>query len=132
MADLGSTSIELKAIQEECTEQSTDISQGETVKQNVEENIEGLIDKNSGKSHSPNKDGFDRKGDSKASFLDGAKRKLSLRKKSRVEFSVKPNVAHDEGKLSTDTLNKLSNIGRRSPAQDRRRSRQSFSGMKSN
>ena len=128
MADLGSTSTELKAIQEECTEQSTDINQGKVVKQNVEENIEGLIDKNSGKPHLQNKDGFDRKGDSKVSFLDGTKRKFSLGKKSRVEFSVKPNVAHDEGKLSTDTLNKLSNVGRRSPAQDRRRSRQSFSG----
>ena len=125
MADLGGTSIELNAIEEECTEQATDVSQGETIKQNVEENIEGIVEKNSGK---PPLSSSQRKIDSKPSKSEGnvvPKRKISLRKKSRVEFRVKPNATQDEVKLSTDSLNKISNVGRRSSAH----ARQSFSGM---
>jgi hypothetical protein len=130
MADLDGTSIELQAIQEENPEQLTAINGGESVTQNVE-HIEGHIDNNSGKPHLLNKDGPDRKADSKPSIPEGTKRKFSSRKKSRVEFSVKPNVTHDEVQLSTDALNKVPSVARRSPAQDRR-SRRSFSGMESN
>jgi hypothetical protein len=119
-------SMELNVIEEECTEPAgpTDKKQGVTTEQNVEENIEGIIDKNSGK----------RKIDSKALLPEGnvAPKLISINKRkkspSEVEFCVKSNVAQDEVKSSTDSLNKISNVGRRSPAQARR-TRQSFSGM---
>lgn len=131
MDDLGGGSIELKAI-EECTEELADFNQGVTTAQNVNENTKDIVDK--GNTHFENKDSSDCKIETslpppETSVVPKAKRKFSLRKKSRVEFRVKPNVAPDDAKLSADSLNQISNVGRRSSVQAKR-TRQSFSGRK--
>lgn len=130
MEDLGGTSIELKAI-EECTEELTDFKQL-TAEQNAHENTEDIVDKNSGNPHFENKDSSDCKIEASLPPPEAnvaPKRKFSLRKKSRVEFRVKPNTTQDEAKLSTDSVNQISNVGRRFSVQAKR-TRESFSGMK--
>ena len=129
MDDLGGESIELKAI-EECTEELADFNQGVTTAQNVNENTKDIVDK--GNTDFENKDSSDCKIETSLPPPETnvlPKRKFSLRKKSRVEFRVKPKVAQDDPKLSTDSLNQISNVGRRSSVQTKR-TRQSFSGRK--
>ena len=131
MDDLAGTSIELKAI-EECTEELADLKQGLTVEQNAHENTEDIVDKNSRKPSFEHKDRSDCKIEASLPPPEAnvaPKRKFSLRKKSRVEFRVKPNVSQDEAKLSADSMNQISNLGRRFSVQAKR-TRESFSGMK--
>ena len=131
MDDLGSTSVELKAI-EECTEDSIDIEHEQTAKQDVDEKIEGIVEKNSEEpAQLLNKACSDHNIDCNTSLCEVKeqlpKRKVSLRKKSRVEFRAKPNLPKDERELNPDSSSRSSNIGRRSSTQARH-TRQSFSG----
>lgn len=124
------TSIELKVI-EECTEEPTDTNQEGTIVQKVGENIEGYCDGGSENAQLENKDNYDRNTNTKdttaAEGNAGPKRKFSLRKKSRVEFRVKPDVRQEN--VESGTADKF-HAERLSPAQARRtRQRQSFSGI---
>ncbi|XP_028396743.1 anion exchange protein 3-like isoform X2 [Dendronephthya gigantea] len=130
------TSIELRVI-EECIEDPTDNIEDETLVQNAGENNEVICDGKSENRQLENKDNYDRKTDSKVTTTAAdskalpkpAKRKFSLRKKSHVEFCVKPDVR--QGNVELSTTDKL-NAERLSPPQARRtRQRQSFSGRSS-
>lgn len=121
MAELDGISIELKAIAEEYTDDSTDIINQEEGTKNCKENIGGISGNNS-VAGVPNKD-CDLNICSKTSQHDG-NTASKRRKKSRVEFRVRSNLTQDEG--STDLLRKVSNVGHRSSAETRK----SFSGMK--
>ena len=129
---LGGSSIELKAIEEECLSTTETVMkiQHEVKQENLGENTNEIVEKHSRVSHLVKKEPCNVNTDSKLNGREGnPKRKFSLnaRKKSRVEFHVAPHVVPVEDVKSTsEILTESANVGRSSTAHVK--ARQSFSG----